>query len=40
MKRRRLVGDTAYGTAAMLARMLDDKEIEPHVPVWDRTGAY
>ena len=34
---RRLIGDTAYGTAPMLAWMVDEKAIEPHVPVWDRT---
>ncbi|CAI9000432.1 transposase [Pseudomonas sp. IT-P218] len=33
----RLIGDTAYGTAPMLAWMVDEKEIEPHVPVWDKT---
>lgn len=33
----RLIGDTAYGTAPMLAWMMQDKGIEPHVPVWDRT---
>ena len=33
----RLIGDTAYGTAPMLAWMVEDKGIEPHVPVWDRT---
>jgi len=33
----RLIGDTAYGTAAMLAWMVEDKGIAPHVPVWDRT---
>lgn len=33
----RLVGDTAYGTAPMLAWMVKDKGIAPHVPVWDRT---
>lgn len=33
----RLIGDTAYGTAPMLAWMVQDKGIEPHVPVWDRT---
>ena len=33
----RLIGDTAYGTAAMLAWMVNEKAIEPHVPVWDRT---
>ncbi|ALM86952.1 IS1182 family transposase [Bordetella sp. N] len=33
----RLIGDTAYGTAHMLAWMVQDKGIEPHVPVWDKT---
>jgi len=33
----RLIGDTAYGTAPMLAWMVKDKGIEPHVPVWDKT---
>lgn len=38
LKPRRLVGDTAYGTAPMLAWMVDEKSIEPHVPVWERSG--
>jgi hypothetical protein len=38
IKPRRLVGDTAYGTASMLGWMVDDKGIEPHVPVWDKTA--
>lgn len=33
----RLIGDTAYGTAPMLAWMVQGKGIEPHVPVWDKT---
>jgi hypothetical protein len=33
----RLIGDTVYGTAPMLAWMVDEKDIAPHVPVWDRT---
>ena len=37
MKPDRLVGDTAYGTGPMLGWMVEDKEIAPHVPVWDRT---
>ena len=37
LKPRRLVGDTAYGTAPMLSWMVNEKGIEPHVPVWDRT---
>lgn len=36
MKPKRLIGDTAYGTAGMLAWMVDEKKIEPHVPVWDK----
>ena len=36
LKPKRLIGDTAYGTAEMLAWMVDEKAIEPHVPVWDR----
>jgi hypothetical protein len=32
-----MAGDTAYGSAAMLAWMIGQKEIAPHVPVWDKT---
>jgi hypothetical protein len=37
LKPTRLVGDTAYGTAPMLAWMVEDKKIAPHVPVFDKT---
>lgn len=37
IKPKRLIGDTAYGSAAMLAWLLDQQGIEPHVPVWDKT---
>jgi len=37
LKPERLIGDTAYGSASMLAWMVQDKGIEPHVPVWDKT---
>jgi len=37
LKPDRLVGDTAYGTGPMLAWMVDQKGIKPHVPVWDKT---
>jgi transposase len=37
LKPRRLAGDTAYGSAAMLAWLIGQKEIAPHVPVWDKT---
>lgn len=36
LKPKRLVGDTAYGTGAMLAWMVQEKGIDPHVPVWQR----
>ena len=31
----RLIGDTAYGTGPLLDWLIEDKGIEPHVPVWD-----
>lgn len=37
MTPQRLVGDTNYGSAAMLGWLVDEKQIEPHVPVWDKT---
>ena len=36
LKTKKLIGDTAYGTAEFLAWMVNDKGIEPHVPVWDK----
>ena len=36
IKPKRLIGDTAYGTAEMLAWMVEEKGIEPHVPVWEK----
>jgi transposase len=33
----RLIGDTGYGSAELLGWMVDDKAIEPHIPLWDRT---
>ena len=36
VKLKRLTDDTAYGTAKMLARMVEKKGIEPHVPVWEK----
>ena len=32
----RLIGDTAYGTSAMLEWIVETKHIEPHMPVWDK----
>ena len=37
IKPKRLVGDTAYGSAPMLHWLVNEKGIEPHVPVWDKT---
>ncbi len=36
MKPKRLIGDTAYGTAEILGWMVDEKAIEPHVPLWEK----
>lgn len=30
----RLVADTAYGAAPILNRLVKEKRIEPHIPVW------
>jgi hypothetical protein len=38
MKPSRFVGDTNYGSAAMLGWLVDEKQIEPHVPVWDKSN--
>ena len=32
-----LAGDTAYGTADMLGWLVNDKGIEPHIPVFDKS---
>ena len=37
LKPERLIGDMAYGSAELLGWMVNEKRIEPHVPVWDRT---
>ena len=37
LKPERLIGDMAYGSAELLGWMVNEKGIEPHVPVWDRT---
>ena len=37
LKPQRLIGDTAYGTAEMLGWLIEEKQIEPHVPVWDKS---
>jgi transposase len=37
LKPERLIADTAYGTAPMLSWMVEEKGIEPHMPVFDKT---
>jgi hypothetical protein len=32
----RLIGDTVYGAAEILGWMVDEKAIEPHVPLWEK----
>lgn len=36
LEAKKLIGDTAYGTAEFLDWMVNEANIEPHVPVWDR----
>jgi transposase len=36
IKPQRLIGDTAYGTATMLNWIVEQKQIEPHTPVWEK----
>jgi hypothetical protein len=31
-----LIGDTAYGTGAMLGWLVEERQIDPHIPVWSR----
>jgi transposase len=33
----RLIADTGYGSAAMLAWLVDEQGIEPHIPVFDKS---
>ena len=37
LKPKRLVADTAYGTAPMLNWIVNEKKIEPHIPVWEKS---
>lgn len=37
LKPKRLVGDTAYGAAPMLNWIVNDKQIAPHIPVWEKS---
>ena len=36
LKPQRLIGDTAYGTSAILDWLVETKQIEPHTPVWEK----
>jgi hypothetical protein len=38
LKPDRLAGDTAYGAAAMLNWLVEEKGIAPHIPVFDRSS--
>jgi hypothetical protein len=38
IKSDQLVGDTAYGTGPMLNWMVNEKQIAPHIPVWDKSA--
>jgi hypothetical protein len=31
------MGDTAYGTGKLLDYLTEEKQIEPHLPVWDKS---
>jgi transposase len=37
IKPKRLIADTAYGSAAMLEWVVEQKHIEPHIPVWEKS---
>jgi len=37
LKPERLIGDMAHGAAPMLGWLVEEKQIAPHIPVWDRT---
>ncbi len=36
IKPNRLIADTAYGAAPMLNWLVEEKQIEPHIPVWQK----
>src|SRR6185437_10630951 len=38
IKPHHLIGDMAYGSAELLGWMVEEKDIQPHVPVWDKTA--
>ena len=34
---KKLVGDTGYGSAEMLGWVVEERGMEPHIPVWDKS---
>ena len=38
IKPKRLVGDTAYGAAPLLNWIVNERQIEPHIPVWEKAN--
>ncbi len=34
---KRLAGDMGYGSGEMLGWLVNDRDIEPHIPVWDKS---
>lgn len=38
LKPKRLLGDTAYGAAPLLNWIVNEKNIEPHIPVWEKAN--
>lgn len=37
LKPKRLIADTAYGTGKFLGWLVKEKQITPHIPVWDKS---
>jgi hypothetical protein len=38
LKPQRLIGDMAYGAGPMLSWLVGTKQIEPHIPLWDKSA--
>jgi transposase len=37
LRPKHLIGDMAYGAGPMLGWLVEEKQIEPHIPVWDKS---
>jgi hypothetical protein len=37
LKPKRLAADTAYGTGKFLGWLVEEKQITPHIPVWEKS---